>query len=136
MGHLSDVLGRRAVLLALAAAGGLLSLTLGWLVSWPVPILMVLILIYGFVAIGDSPVLSTALTEAVTPSYLGSALAFRSLLGFSAGAISPTAFGFVLDLAGQKNSASAWGPAFMVLAIGGLGAAWYAWRFRPSAPTR
>lgn len=138
MGHLSDILGRRTVLLALAAAGGALSLTLGWLVSWPVPILMGLILVYGFAAIGDSPVLSTALTETVAPAYLGSALAIRSLLGFGAGAISPTAFGLVLDLTGRShNAASAvWGPAFMVLAIGGLGATWYAWRFRPGAPAR
>ena len=136
MGHLSDVLGRRTVLLALAAAGAMLSLTLGWLVSWPVPILMGLVLIYGFVAIGDSPVLSTALTETVAPGYLGSALAMRSLLGFGAGAISPTAFGLVLDLASRSENAAAavWGPAFMVLAIGGLGATWYAWRFCPSAP--
>lgn len=138
MGHLSDILGRRTVLLALAAVGGLLSLTLGWLVSWPVPILVALILIYGFVAIGDSPVLSTALTETVAPGYLGSALAIRSLLGFGAGAISPTVFGFVLDLAGRSENAAAavWGPAFMVFAIGGLGATWYAWRFRPTAPTQ
>jgi MFS family permease len=137
MGHLSDILGRRRVLLALAAAGGMLSLTLGWLVNLPVPILMGLILIYGFVAIGDSPVLSTALTETVAPGYLGSALAIRSLLGFGAGSISPTVFGFVLDLAARSENASAavWGPAFMVLAIGGLGATWYAWRFRPTAPT-
>ena len=135
MGHLSDILGRRTVLLVLAAAGGMLSLTLGWLVNWPVPILMGLILVYGFVAIGDSPVLSTALTEAVTPAYLGSALALRSLLGFSAGAISPTVFGFVLDLSGrsENTAAAVWGPAFMVLAIGGLGATWYAWRFSPTA---
>jgi MFS family permease len=136
MGHLSDVLGRRTVLLALAAAGGLLSLILGWLVSWPVPVLMGLILVYGFVAIGDSPVLSTALTETVAPAYLGSALAVRSLLGFGAGAISPTVFGFVLDLAGRSENAAAavWGPAFTVLAIGGLGATWYAWRFSPIEP--
>jgi MFS family permease len=138
MGHLSDILGRRTVLLALAAASAMLSLTLGWLINWPVPILMGLVLIYGFVAIGDSPVLSTALTETVTPGYLGSALAIRSLLGFGAGAMSPTVFGFVLDLAGRSENtgAAVWGPAFMVLAVGGLGATWYAWRFSPTAPTQ
>jgi MFS family permease len=134
MGHLSDLVGRRAVLLALGAAGGMLSLTVGWLVSLPTSILVGLILLYGFVAIGDSPVLSTALTEAVPPRYLGSALAIRSLLGFGAGSLSPTFFGFVLDFAGgTENAAPAvWGPAFMVLAIGGVGATWYAWRFRPT----
>ncbi len=137
MGHLSDILGRRTVLIALAAAGGMLSLTVGWLVTWPVPLLVVLILIYGFMAIGDSPVLSAALTETVAPGYLGSVLAVRSLLGFGAGAVSPVAFGLMLDLARAKSAAAAvWGPAFMVLALGGLGATWYAWRFRPAALTR
>ena len=134
MGYLSDVLGRRTVLIAVAAIGAALSLAIGWLVSWPAPILVGLIVVYGFAAIGDSPVLSTALTEAVAPGYLGSALAVRSLLGFSAGAISPTAFGLVLDLSGRTGdvAAAGWGPAFMVLAIGGLGATWHAWRLRPT----
>ena len=88
-------------------------------------------LIYGFVAIGDSPVLSAAITEVVAPNRLGSVLAVRSLLGFGAGAVSPVAFGAVLDyLRIGDYVASAWGPAFMVFAIGGFGAAWYAWRLR------
>src|SRR4030042_869062 len=131
MGHLSDLLGRRAVLIALGAAGALLSLIFGWLVAVPVPFLIGLILIYGFVVIGDSPVLSTALTEVVAPDRLGSVLAVRSLLGFGAGAVSPVAFGVVLGwLLVGDNRAFAWGPAFMVFAVGGFGAAWCAWRLR------
>ena len=66
--------------------------------------------IYGFVVIGDSPVLSAAMTEAVAPNRLGSVLAIRSLLGFSAGAVSPVAFGLVLDyLRFGDHAASAWG---------------------------
>ncbi|MBU2055495.1 MAG: MFS transporter [Proteobacteria bacterium] len=131
MGHLSDLLGRRAVLIGLGAAGALLSLIFGWLVAVPVQILVGLMLIYGFVVIGDSPVLSAALTEVVAPDRLGSVLAVRSLLGFGAGAVSPVAFGAVLDwLLVGDNRASAWGPAFMVFAIGGFGAAWCAWRLR------
>jgi MFS family permease len=135
-GRLSDVLGRRAVLIALAAVAAALSLAFGWLLTWSVPILVALALIYGAAAIGDSPVLSAALTEAVAPGQLGSVLAVRSLLGFGAGAISPLAFGLVLDLGGGEKAAAAWGPAFMVLGIGGLGATWYAWRFRPAAVAR
>ena len=131
MGHLSDLLGRRAVLTGLGAAGALLSMIFGWLIAAPLPILVGLMLIYGFVVIGDSPVLSAAITEAVAPNRLGSVLAIRSLLGFGAGAISPVAFGLVLDhLRFGDHVASAWGPAFMVFAIGGFGATWYAWRFR------
>jgi MFS family permease len=115
----------------MAALGAALSLTFGWLVNWPTPVLVALVLVYGFAAIGDSPVLSTALTESVSPRHLGSALAIRSLSGFTAGAISPTAFGVALDF--SNGSAAGWGPAFMVLAIGGLGATWYAWRLAPGS---
>ena len=121
----------------LGAAGALLSLLFGWLVAAPVPILVGLMLIYGFVVIGDSPVLSAAITEIVTPNRLGSVLAVRSLLGVGAGAVSPVAFGAVLDyLHIGNNVASAWGPAFMVFAIGGFGATWYAWRLRPSVSAK
>ncbi len=131
MGHLSDVLGRRRLLVALAAAAAALSLSLGWLVASPVPLLVALILVYGFVTVGDSPVLSTALTEAVAPGHLGSVLAVRALLGFGAGAVSPVVFGAVLDLAGPGDAPAVWGPAFMVLAVGGLAATWCAWRLGP-----
>jgi MFS family permease len=133
MGHLSDLLGRRAVLTGLGAAGALFSLIFGWLAAAPALILVGLMFIYGFVAIGDSPVLSAAMTEAVAPNRLGSVLAVRALLGFGAGAVSPVAFGAVLDhLRIGDHVASAWGPAFMVFAIGGLGATWFARRLRPS----
>ena len=131
MGHLSDLLGRRVVLTALGAAGALFSMVFGWLIALPPPILVGLMLVYGFVVIGDSAVLSAAMTEVVAPNRLGSVLAIRSLLGFGAGAVSPVAFGLVIDhLRFGDHASSAWGPAFMVFAIGGLGATWYAWRFR------
>jgi len=131
MGHLSDLLGRRAVLTGLGVAGTVFSTVFGWLIGAPLPILVGLMFIYGFVVIGDSPVLSAAITEVVAPNRLGSVLAIRSLLGFSAGAVSPVAFGLVLDgLRFADHAASAWGPAFMVFAIGGFGASWCAWRFR------
>jgi MFS family permease len=80
-------------------------------------------LIYYFTAIGDSPVLSTALTESVDPSYLGSILAVRSLLGFSAGGIAPIIFGSMLDLTNSPGTTpDTWGWAFMVLGFGGLAA--------------
>jgi MFS family permease len=134
MGHLSDRLGRRAVMVALAAIAAALSLGFGWMVAWPIGALIAITLLYGFAAIGDSPVLSTALTESVPPAYLGSALAVRSFPGFTTGAISPLVFGYVLDLTNPPGAQpTLWGPAFMALAVGGLFATWCAWRFRPGA---
>jgi MFS family permease len=100
----------------------------GWLIGWPVAIILAVGAVYGFTALGDSPVLSTAFTEAVSPAYLGSALALRSLLGFGAGAIAPLAFGAVLDLTNPAGAPpTAWGWAFAALGLGGLGATVCAW---------
>jgi MFS family permease len=131
MGRLSDRVGRRAVLLALAAMSAVLSMTIGWLVAWPIYLLLVLGLLYGFSALGDSPVLSVAITEVVDPGHLGAVLALRALLGFGAGAISPLAFGAVLDFFSPGSAApTMWGFAFMSLGLGGLLAAVCAWSVR------
>jgi MFS family permease len=123
MGRLADRLGRRVVLIQVAASGACLSLVIGWLITWPLAILMFIGFVYYFSAIGDSPVLSTALTESVEPGYLGSILAVRSLLGFGAGGIAPIVFGAVLDLTNPPGTApEIWGWSFMVLGFGGIAA--------------
>jgi MFS family permease len=128
MGRASDRLGRRRVLAVLAAIGAVCSFTFGWTIGLPVGIIALFAAVYGFSAFGDSPVLSTAMTEAVAPGRLGRALALRSVLGFGAGAISPLAFGIILDLTNMPGSPPArWGWAFVVLGIGGAIATICAW---------
>lgn len=123
MGRLSDRLGRRPVLIGLAGTSAACSLVFGWLVNWPVAVLAAIGALYAFTALGDSPVLSTGLTEAVTPGYLGSALAVRSLMGFGAGAVAPWAFGAILDATNPPGAMPVrWGWAFVALGVGGLGA--------------
>lgn len=119
MGRLSDRAGRRPVLISLAAAGALLSFTIGWLVHAPVPVVAALAFGYAFACLGDSPVLTTALSETVRPGYLGAALAWRGLAGFSAGALAPLAVGLALDAAGGAGPAVSWGVGFATLGIGG-----------------
>ena len=128
MGRLSDRTGRRSVLFAMALTSTLCSFVFGWLIGWAPALLFAVGAIYGFTALGDSPVLSTAFTEAVRPAYLGSGLALRSLLGFGAGAIAPLAFGAVLDATNPAGVTPAtWGWAFVTLGLGGAVAAWCAW---------
>ena len=89
-----------------------------------------------FFVLGDSPVLPAALTESVEPSHLGSILAIRALLGFSAGGIAPIAFGAVLDLTNLPVSApETWGWAFMVLGLGGVSATVCAIYYRETGKT-
>jgi MFS family permease len=128
MGRLSDRLGRRTVLVAMAATAAACSFTFGWLIGWPLALVFAVGAVYAFTALGDSPVLSTAVTEAVNPSYLGSALALRSLLGFGAGAIAPLAFGAVLKATNPPGATpTLWGWAFVTLGLGGLAATICAW---------
>lgn len=130
MGRLSDRLGRHKLLFLLAASSTLLSFSIGWLIHLPLILLMLLVLAYAFTCLGDSPILTSALSEAVRPGYLGRVLAWRSLLGFIAGALAPLAFGGVLDLFQQSEPAIAWGMAFAMLGLGGIIASYCAVRLQ------
>jgi MFS family permease len=136
MGRLSDRAGRRAVLVSLAGASAALSFTIGWSIGWPILLVVTLAAVYSFTALGDSPVLSAALTETVSSSRLGTVLGLRSLLGFGAGAIAPWAFGLVLDATNPGTQApQVWGWAFAVLGLGGAIATLSAWRLPRMATT-
>lgn len=117
MGLASDRWGRPLVLFTVAVLGAALSSSLGW--SLPAGPLAALLLaaLASFFILGDSGVLSAAMTEMVPPRHLGTALALRSVLGFGAGSLSPVVFGATLDATGQ------WGWAFMTLGAGGAVAA-------------
>jgi MFS family permease len=136
MGTLSDRMDRARILLVLAAASMACSFLFGWSAGGPLGLVVGIGLVYAFTALGDSPILSAALTEEVDAAYLGAALGVRSLMGFAAGAVAPVAFGAVLDwtnpmIHGQGGYAD-WGWAFSVLGLGGVGAVWAALRFGQS----
>jgi len=122
MGTWSDRIGRRAVLLAVGSAAAVFSLIIGWLVWLPALVVVCLALAYSALTIGDSPVLTTAITEVAEPGQLGAVLAVRSLLGFGAGAISPLAAGLVFDATAALDwlAAAVWGCTFGVLGLGGV----------------
>jgi MFS family permease len=134
-GHLSDRFGRTTVIIAMLAVSTVCSLAFGWLVAAPFWLLLLVGLVYGFSAVGDSPVLSVALTEAVAPPVLGSALAVRSLVGFGAGAAAQWAFGAVLDATNPGPPYAQWGWAYGLLGLGGaaglVSAIWL--RLRPES---
>jgi MFS family permease len=109
------------VILVMATISAACSLIFGWLIGMSLALVVAVGLLYGFAALGDSPIYSTAITEVVAPAYRGSALALRSLLGYGAGAVAPLLFGAILDWYGITNP-GAWGWAFVSLGIAGLGA--------------
>jgi len=134
MGLLSDHLGRARVIIVMSSISMVCSFVFGWSIGWPFILVIGIGLIYAFSALGDSPVLSAALSEAVDGPYLGAAFGLRSLLGFGAGAISPLIFGAILDWTNPTVltllNYTTWGWAYSILGLGGVGAVWTAYRFR------
>jgi MFS family permease len=120
-GALSDRWGRTGTILLGACMSLMCSFMFGWMMALPLWLLVTVAAIYNMTAIADSSVYSTALTELVPPHYLGAAYALRSLLGFSAGIMSPWVFGLVIDWArGEPLSSEtmAWGLAWTALGVG------------------
>lgn len=116
-GYAADRFGAKKVLIAFALLGAVLSATIGWLDGTGVPILLAIVALYGFAIIGDSAVLSSAMTDAVPAHRLGRVLGLRSVLGIGTGALAPAMFGFTLDTAPEAHR---WGYAFVTLAAGGV----------------
>ena len=134
-GTLSDRWGRTAVIIAMMSISIACSFTFGWLIGSSMLLVMAIGLCYGFSVIAESPVFSSGLTEVVSPDYLGSAYGLRSLIGFGAGAISPTVFGLILDVtnAGQTNATGYipnWGWAFSMLGFVALIGPWTMFKLR------
>lgn len=122
VGMASDRWGRQRVACLVALIGACLSLSLGWSTVFPAGVVILLAALASFFILGDSGVLSAAMTETIPARYLGTVLAIRSIIGFSAGSLSPILFGMVLDHSGSGHGGQ-WGWAFMVLGAGGLLAA-------------
>ena len=134
MGGLSDRLGRAYVIMVASGISTLCSFVFGWSMVLPFAAVFSIGFAYTFFSLSDSPVLSAALTEVTSPSFLGRAFGLRSLLGFGAGAVSPVVFGAVLDWVNPLHSGelqyAAWGWAFTSLGLPGLATFWIAARLR------
>lgn len=132
-GKLSDRLGRPYVMLLMSGASVACSLSFGWLFAAPLWVLTLVAIAYNLAALGDSSVYSSALTELMPAASLGAAYSLRSVLGYGLGAISPLAFGLVLDLvthASGHRGTLAWGAAWLVLGLGALPGLWAIVRLR------
>ena len=135
-GTWSDRWGRTAVIMAMMAISISGSFSFGWLIGSPMAGVMIVGLAYGFAVIAESPVYSSGLSELVSPNFLGTALALRSLIGFGIGAVAPTAFGLVLDLTNSGETQKAfgylpqWGWAFSMLGLVALIGPWAMWKLR------
>jgi len=139
-GTLSDRWGRTRTISLVMVASTLLSFTYGWLFSISITLAIVVGLAYGYLVVAESPVFSTGLTELVSSGYLGSAMGVQSLVGYTMGMISPTVFGWALDLCqgwqpwpGIRGD---WGIAFATAGCGALLGPFCMWLLRREAASR
>ncbi len=123
-GGVSDRIGRTRTISLVMIASAALSFTFGWLINLPLWVILPAGLVYGYLIVAESPVFSTGLTELVSPGYLGAAMGMQSLVGYSLGMLSPTVFGWALDVyKGWQpfpGINGEWGAGFATCGIGAL----------------
>lgn len=123
-GTLSDRIGRTATVAVVMVASAACSFAFGWLFGAPMPLILVMGLLYSFLVVAETPVLSAGLTELVSPANVGAAMGLQTLFGFLAAAASPAVFGVVMDYTNPASApggvSAVWGWAFGCLGLGGV----------------
>jgi MFS family permease len=110
-GILADRVGRERVASWAMAGSGALALSVGWLVSAPVWLVLPLLVAWGVTVVADSAQFSALVTEVAPQHAAGTALTLQTSLGF---ALTTLPIWMVPVVAG----AAGWGWAFALLAPG------------------
>ena len=112
--------GRERLIWKTMLASGVLTCALGFLSFLPLSALAGLIMLHMCLVMSDSSALTAGVVTRAGERIRGATMAVHSMLGFGAGFVAPLVFGVVLDLAGGKASAPAWGLAFATLGAGAI----------------
>jgi MFS family permease len=114
--------GRARYIKVVMAVSGILAWVAGFSATWPCWLMLLMFMLYFMTVMADSAALTAGFVAATPPSQRGAAMAVYSFIGFGAGFIAPLFFGVVLDIAGGKANATAWGIAFGSLGLGCMAA--------------
>jgi MFS family permease len=112
-GAVADRIGRTTTTIAALATSGASAIVAGLLFGAPVPVVVLIALIWGFSVVADSAQFSSAVSELAPPGTAGSALSLQTAVGFTLTSVTILAVG-LLDPAG----ADGWRLAWLVLALG------------------
>ncbi len=112
-GWLADRVGRARVASAAMIVSGACATVVGFLGGAPGPILVALVLVWGFAVVADSAQFSALVTEVAPSHAVGTALTFQTMVGFAVTAVA-------IEVATRVADAAGWGPAFLLLAAGPL----------------
>jgi len=110
--------GRHRAITMIMVASAMVALLIGVLADRSPWMLLPLILLYAFTVPADSGALTAGMTMAANPENRGATMAIHSTVGFGFSALGAWGIGAALDAFGGPHVASAWLPAFGVLAAG------------------
>ncbi|WP_192855936.1 MFS transporter [Tardiphaga robiniae] len=110
--------GRRRALTTIMFASAAVALLIGICADGSPWLLLPLILLYAITVPADSGALTAGMAMSANPENRGATMAVHSTVGFGFSALGAWAVGAALDAAGGPHVASAWLPAFGVLAAG------------------
>ena len=112
-GAVADRIGRTTTTIAALATSGTSAIVAGILFGAPVPVVVLVALVWGVSVVADSAQFSSAVSELAPPGTAGSALSLQTAVGFTLTSVTILAVG-LLDPAG----ADGWRLAWLLLALG------------------
>jgi MFS family permease len=122
-GIFADRKGRTPAIIIAGCFSVLAQFLLGYLYGQSLAIIIIVGAWIGFWVIADSAIYKAGLTEMVLPSIRSTSLGIQSVAGYSMTIISPIVFGKILEMSNgpvAPANAKIWGPAFLVLGLGGV----------------
>lgn len=120
-GWLSHTLGERLIALVALIVSGTICLTIGWWVTLPLGVVVVVFLVWGVAVVADSPQFSALAVRSCPPEYTGTALTVQNGVGFAITAASIQLLPLLADAIG-------WRWTFLALAPGPAIGVWALWK--------
>jgi MFS family permease len=112
-GAIADRVGRTTTTIAAMAVSGSSAIVAGILFGAPVPIVVLVALIWGASVVADSAQFSSAVSELAPPGTAGSALSVQTALGFTLTSVTILGVGLL-----DPSGADGWRLAWVILALG------------------
>lgn len=111
--ELSLKIGRQPAILMIMGVAFALSAVLGFVSGLPFYVVALLSILYGFFVTADSSTITSGAVTSAPAELRGSTMAVHSFIGFGGAMMGPVVAGIVLDLAGGRENAMAWGITYL-----------------------
>ena len=114
-GAIADRVGRTATTIVALATSGTSAVIAGILFGAPIPVVVLIALIWGISVVADSAQFASAVSELAPPGTAGSALSIQTALGFTLTSVTILGVGLL-----DPSGADTWRLAWIILALGPL----------------